>query len=244
MAIEDYTTYSESDDNEKVTIVDANTVTIDNLFLLEDPDTWLVSDKTAGHFTGDFSHLVEAQFDSPETGYAFANVSPWILANAIDSIGAAGQTDSDYFILQYPNQFSQHRRFLLRSWRSGASDDTDYTDISVLSVDLKYFITITRTSGDYAVYIRTGSHTGDLIDTLIISPASTGTWRYIFAVNHGEGGSSNRRINATFENLDLQEAPDYNITYINGIDITTISKIFGIALADIQSINGIDVLQS
>ena len=51
-------------------------------------------DKTAGHFSGDFTHKFEVQY-SDRSGSSVGGVFFWVLANAIDSYGGLVNANED-----------------------------------------------------------------------------------------------------------------------------------------------------
>lgn len=237
MGYEDFTTYTEVDPNNHITVT-ASKVTFTDLARNE--DAYIYKDYGVDHFNGDFTHKFEIAYtevtDNGVVGF-------WNMANAVDDFRGLTLANED-FILMY----NLENNFSLAVVENGVNVDEDISPSATGNV---HYVTLDRdddgganNTGRYTAYIRTGSHTGPLFDTLIVdsSAGEQNDFRYLLTSQTSNNGSAND-MSGFVQNLDLQEAADYNIAKISGAAIATISKIFGIAIAGISKISGISVLE-
>jgi hypothetical protein len=240
MAYEDFTTYTEVDSGDDIDVT-ASRITFTTI--TENAVSWVVKDKEANHFSTDFSHLVEVKSTAEVNGV----LAICMLANMIGTVQDIADASEDSVFL-FLNWGTADFRLLICNAGSFVALDDSLT----INLNTQYYITSTvdidggtNGTGRWTIYIRMDSHTGTLFDTITGDMPAGWTWdfQYLHAISSRDDTPGDT-VSGYIENLDLQEAAAYNITYINGIDITTISKVFGVTLADIQSINGIDVLQS
>jgi hypothetical protein len=157
-------------------------------------NNYSVADYGAGHF-GNYDHLLET-YISGGTGTAGSNrwFGIWAVVNGAGSWQnlASGQTAYHYV------QDDTHQA--MACWDRG---NAQY-DLNVgLDGSAKY-VEIVRSSTTFTLYIRTGSHTGTLVDTLTMTCQTT-TWRYLQnAFSRYATGTDT--ISGWTQNLDLQEA--------------------------------------
>jgi len=191
---EDYTTYDETDQNGDVTVAE-NTLTVSAL--RRDANTWVSYDHGAGHFD-DFEHLVE--FECTGSSGSGAAVNPWAVANTEgDYVDVLGSNDA--LCLTW---IESGGSYLIRIYDT-ADNSNDSWSGAALSTD--YYVTIERSDTTLTAYIRTGSHSGTLQDTISTSVNGATTYRYGYALqgfDSGTNGTSN--WSGTISNLDLQEA--------------------------------------
>lgn len=190
---EDYTTYTEYDPPGYYTVVNSTNITAANVNW---DDAYIYSDKGAGHFGSTFTHLVEAEFNNPQSS---SWVAPWVVANSLN----------DTWDLRTTKALDVH----LRCVSAGSSyliqirdlEDDSYDEwISAANLTW-YYLEIDRNAGTATCYIRTGSHGGILQDTITTSLNSANTFRYIFAINNFHAAGTNN-WHGYVRNLDLQEA--------------------------------------
>ena len=184
MSYEDFTTYTENDPNGLLTVTPNSIISIDNTV---SSDNLVYKDMGVAFFTGDYTHQFEVTINSGSPG-SEANV---MLANAIgDTFSLADQDLFGYFEQTGDEFFFGGRR--------GGGYSLDFSSSSI-TFTTKYYITMQRIGTLYLAYIRTGSHTGPLFDTLTVTMPAT-AWRYVY----GFASTDTRNLSASIiENLDL-----------------------------------------
>jgi hypothetical protein len=242
MESEDFTIYTEVDPNSRVT----KAATIINFTNIQRDETAYVAfDYSAGHFGGDFTHQVEALISTVATTNGLAFV--WGLANQLNDLRNINVDagDKDNQAVFWTN--ASVKRFALRVGEDGAVTD----DLSApVSANTNYYLTIIRDddggangTGQLTVFIRTGSHTGTLIDTLTVDckAGEQNDFRFIYGFSsHNNGATS--ALSGYVQNLNINEAAAYLISKINGIPIENIARISGIDIENIAKIGGIAIV--
>jgi len=204
MAIENFTTYDETDEGTNITVIAAK-VSWNNL---DRDETSHVSDsKGVNHFSGDFAHKFEMQF-SNEVGF-YPLVYHWALANAqLDSKSLTDAGADAYLFGVYGDGDILRLRIL--------EDGTPSSQTWGATAGTTYFITITRdddgganNTGQLKAYVRTGSHSGNLEATLTqdCSAGEQNDFEYVFGVMTYDSGDADRTFDGFTQNLDLGEAP-------------------------------------
>ncbi len=118
----------------------------------------------------------------------------------------------------------------------------------VIEPDTTYFIQYIRDDdagmlglGRYTIYVRTGSHEGDLVSTLTQDALTAQLdLRYVFGYI-APGTSWSSTDSGWMQNLDLQEAAAYNIAKIGGVDTSTISKIAGTTIGSSNKLGTVTI---
>jgi hypothetical protein len=207
MAYEDFTTFTESDEGNDVTIDSATKVSWVNLYVNQQT-AYLYKDKGVDHFSGDFTHKFELYFS--ELGY-FHTLTHWMLANIVGDLKELVDASEDGCCIYALNDFWDNEDLKLAVVENGGQTvDTWAAPGPQLST--LYFIEIVRddngganNTGRYTAYIRTGSHTGVLQDTLVVdsSAGEQNDFRYLYAL-------------ATYDNADNWEVSD---GYTQNLDI-------------------------
>ncbi len=197
-ATENFTTYTEEDPNTHITVT-ASRVTVTGL--LRSEDAWVVKDKTAGHFDGDFEHLITVYIDAG--GGDGGQNTVWGLANLVD----------DYFGIDASNGD------MLSVWMYSVANPTirmeemvagtRYTVDQAVSLDTLYYLKIVRdeTVGTYGTiysYIYSDAARTNLLQTLTLTLHEKEDFRYIYAAQTGNSAQA-FSITGYCENLDLQE---------------------------------------
>ena len=112
MAIEDFTTYTETDEQGDLTVVAAQ---IDYSIMDKDVTSHVIDDKGVNHF-GDFEHLVDVYLIAvPDGGATTRRLGVWSIANSSHTLyGTSGQmTNNDGFnVIWYANQATYRRLYL------------------------------------------------------------------------------------------------------------------------------------
>lgn len=241
MAYEDFTTYTEFDEGSDVTVDSAAKVSW-VLFRPRYSTYYLYKDKGVNHFSGDFNHKVECYFSVMYYDWPF--YAHWMIANIVGDMKDVADAAGDAHVLRVYDPKTGSKYFQLVIIENGVA--TADTSIEV-SLSTLYFVEIVRdddgganNTGRLTAYIRTGSHTGVLIDTLVVdsSVGEQNDFRYIYALASYDT-SSNYSTWATgyTQNLDIGEAPPGWTGTICGV--TNPAKINGIAVANIAKVNGV-----
>lgn len=237
MAYEDFTGFTEFDEGGDVTVDSATKVSW-AVLRSRFETAYLYKDKGVDHFSGDFTHKFEVQF-SGHSGAIYSHY--WMLANSIGDAKAIADAGGDaltFFL------YGSGEDFYLRIFENGGMGDDDYWNAGVASTT--YYVEIVRdddggvnNTGRLTAYIRTGSHSGALQDTLIADCAAgeQNDFRYLYAVaTYNDGGSSAYYSSGFTQNLDIGEAPAGWTGKISGV--TNPAKINGVAVANITSVMG------
>ena len=189
-AVEDFTGYTEQDEDGKVTIT-ATKVASDGADTREKL-YYVYDDKTVGHF-GDYEHLATINAVGSTNIRLFAW---WGVSNDISDVYGWQQASADFQTV-YTYNVAEDVIFL---------DDVNGSD-TYLTSSGTYYITVERagTTGTckiYSDFART-----DLLDTLTLTVTNT-TFRYVYAFAGYDNNQGSAATGATYtENLDLQEAP-------------------------------------
>ncbi|MHC4636082.1 MAG: hypothetical protein ACYTBP_01610 [Planctomycetota bacterium] len=176
MVFEDLSTYMLNDVGEFFDVNPDTKVTWTDL--PRNQDAFLYSDKGVNHFAGDFTHQIETQFSSWGVG-AYGMCHAWMLANATTGPKAIIDAAGDMLAFRHIRETSSYD-FIIGIWESGVN--VDYDRWSGVSAGVVYYVTIVRneTAGTLTAYIRTGSHSGPLQDTLVASIGVDNNFRYIY----------------------------------------------------------------
>ena len=204
MAYEDFDTYTEVDEGNNITVATNKVSWVD---LDTDETSYVYFDKGVNYFNGDFTHQFECQVSGRDAGNPF--FAYWVLANAIGDIFALGIAAEDFLFFYYYYDDVLGNTFQLGVTEGGVP----ITDVYDGPTDgVTYYITITRdddggvnNTGQIKAYIRTGSHTGVLVDTLSIdcSAGEQNDFRYIYALCSVDVAVANEDASGYTEKLDL-----------------------------------------
>lgn len=223
MAIyEDFTSYTEVDEGNDVTVDSATKVSWAALYSRAET-AYLYKDKGAAHFDGDFTHKFETY--TSELKNTSLNVH-WMLANIIgDSASVIVGNEDALQLFVYSAQFNGISGFYLRIYEGG----TPITDIwAGGSLSVLYFIEIVRdddgganNTGRITAYIRTGSHSGALQDTLVVdcSVGEQNDFRYMYGMATQDDGAGVVSGGYT-QNLDVGE-----VETLSANDISNLSQV-------------------
>ena len=213
--VEDFTTYTEIDPENRVTVTSQEISFSDVNF--RGTDTYVYSDKGVDHFDGDFEHLLTAQVSSIDT-YALPIV--WMLANTVDDKHGMLSSNEDFLLLEFYRGDSGFQ-FRIQECVNGI----EYEDVwTGTSVGTTYYVKILRDEsvGSYGrlyCYIYSDSGRTNLLETLQLDLREKEDFRYIYALNTDNNGQL-YRASGFVKDLDLQEQapPDLptNISPSNG----------------------------
>jgi len=198
MANEDFSGYTEVDPNSNI-VVTSSRSTFTNLQRNE--DAYVYKDKGAGHFDGDFEHLVTCLFDN----YTSSGKSTiWGIANEVNDMWYFDDTQKD-FLWAFFYHGASNVLYLKEDGPAGSVSDS-----FAPSLDTPYYLKIKRDEnvGDYGTlycYIYSDEARTNLLDTLSITLHAKIDFRYIYVTQSANQGTPNYLIIGYSENLDLQE---------------------------------------
>lgn len=241
MGNENFTAYTAVDAEEDL-VVTANKVLMEQLG--RDQEIYNYKDFGLDFFNEDL--VIEFEISLASTSDNVALIYPLSLSTGLGSFTTQFDNNEEcatmYFYWSSGNVFLN-----LRIVYQGSSD-IDGT-AGILSPDTTYYITFVRDAdggangtGRHTVYIRSDSHTGTLLDTLVQDSRAgqSADYRYCLCpCGSGDGNSAD--FDGFVQNLNLNLASSYLISKINGISIDTVAEIFGIAPASIKKINGVTI---
>lgn len=194
MALEDFTTYTEVDGQNKLTVA-TNTITWTDLYDNAE-DAHVYKDYGAGHF-GDFEHLVSCDYTSHNAG---AYVFGWVVANEIRN-PYPDYTDSIY--LRLYNRDPPTDMIHLVSREGGVVVGSDGHTLA--SPGARLYHTIERAAAVATCKIYSDAARTNLLDTLSITCTEI-TFRYVYGFANLESGDG-RYYSGHVYDLDLQEVP-------------------------------------
>jgi len=189
MAIENLLTYTEKDDNNKLTVTASKATASD---VDEDEDVWLYKDRGVDHFDAldiDFELRIESTSqEGSHGGVAFANVIGEISDFAATDFVCRIKRNGDYRIVLTRGNWVAH-------------------DPYICSPNTLYYCTIERAAGNDTVSVKIYSDAGrtDLLDTLALANFGTEKWRYVYGFINRNSGTPNRNFDGYTQNLDLKE---------------------------------------
>jgi hypothetical protein len=224
MVYEDFTTYTEVDVAADRIQRTANHV---DHKAYRNESTYLYKDKGANFF-GNFTHRLEATSD-------FATAScwgvVWMLANSVKNLKAVVSAYETAVALFFYRLATYYELRLYETYGG-----VEFWDDSVaLSANTKYYLTVKKNNTSFSCEIRTGSHTGTLVDTLALTLQANHTFRYIYACNTYNDNTT-PYCNDDIDNLDL--APVLGWSHkISGV--TNPAKVMGVPVANIAKVKGV-----
>lgn len=193
--LEDYTTYTEVDGGSDIT-VGANLLTVSSMS--RSVDSWVVDDKTAGHFSGDFTHLLRTQSQSASSAGGRAGV--WAIANAVEEIVTL--LGADVQVVRWQNRTS------LRVIEANGGSTINHSSISLL-LDTNYYLTVDRDEsvgsfGELTVEIDDSADRTSPVDTLSVTLTEKQDFQYVYGLASVNTGGS-QTWTGIVADLDLQE---------------------------------------
>lgn len=202
MAYEDFTTYTEVDPNNRITVTPTKATVVE---FPRNETAYLLDDKGVAHFNGNHTHLIEIYGGRPHNNSAYA---PYCLQNIVGDFADAYAGDCIALQLRHPS--AEAVRFYLYVFEGGVAVNEDSTPNK--ADETLYYVTIDRdynggvnSKGRMTATIRTGSHTGALIDTLIADCTVQTNFRYISPCS-SQDINNITKMEAYSQNLDLQES--------------------------------------
>lgn len=198
MANEDYTTSTEIDPNNRISVT-ASVLTYTGLARNE--SAYRYWDKGVNFFSGDFTHKVDAIYTS-RAGDSYCLVCNWVIAN---DIGAANVLFGTNCLAVFRYEYINLPYIYLREVDAGSIYDSIYTDGN--SPQNRYF-TITRDEnvgafGTIYLYIYSDIARTNLLSTRSVTlHTSKKDYRYLYAIQ-SYNDSTLPSLTGRMENLDI-----------------------------------------
>jgi hypothetical protein len=237
MAIEDFSTYTETDPNSKIAVTSSK---IDVSAIDRGDNAYVYDDKGSNFFDGDFEFLFEGYIDSATTnGY---HAMACALANVNNKVST--DTNDDQGIRMYREGSAS--RFLVQEQDGSNGYQTSTGD---LSLDTLYYLTLERdeavgTYGTLYLYTYSDSDRTTLEGSASVAlHSSKKDFRYIYGwTNRGDGSGS--PWTGYVQDLDLQGSVAYTSTVADGLSLgdvlahtfdATITQADSVSLSDSSS---------
>lgn len=200
MAIEDLTSYTESDESSVLSLTGTNkanfTALPRNLH-----ETLFSYDYTADHF-GDFEWLYEGYLSSADMGANYA-AECWIGASTV----AASLVDMTYFVGSgLSGRTGGGGEYFIHLLEVDDGVEGDVDTYYACSLDTLYYFTLTRSGAAVTLKIYDDSGRTNLVDTLEITAIENALRYSIVAASHWEDSAAeDSSITGYYQDLDLQE---------------------------------------
>jgi hypothetical protein len=198
MAIEDFTTYTEVDPGDDITIIPTK-ISWDDLNSRGGGSSYVCRDKGAAYFDGDFSHRFILQRISAVTG---ATPYHWLLANAVNDFQTMKVADEDMAGIRIYYSGGPSGGIYLNLIEDGEQLQDGWSGSGYPPAGIDYYITVNRdddgganSTGQYVARICTVNYYGEpgaiLQDTLQLdcSAGEQNDFRYVYGlanVNTGD----------------------------------------------------------
>ena len=227
MALEDFTTYSETDPTSKITVTSTK---VDVAAIPEEDDAFVVDDKGVGHFDGDFEHLTEFYLNSSTTNGISALM--WQLANSATMVSTGGGPHQ--FVRAYDDSTPQ-----------ACAGDATAQDCVNWNTDTLYYCIVERDEsiGTYGTlycyfYTDSGRTTLAFTSTQTLAVAKY-DWRYIYAFSNYGNSVGSYVWTGYSQNFDLQEGGTgpAKLKTLNTVAKANVKTINGVAIASVKTID-------
>ena len=196
MATEDFTTYTETDADSKLSVL-ASIATF-TAAATRYKTYNLYYDKGAGHF-GNFTHLITILTHNNTAGGTSMETTHWMVSNQTGD-GRAGEVSTHGLQVYSYGYTGSPYQFAVYDHNSGNADYYIATPASL------WYCTISRSSTTLQMLIYSDSGRTSLTDTVSVSCETT-TYRYISAISgYNDGVGTTETDNAYTKDLDLQES--------------------------------------
>ncbi len=201
MAAEDFTSASwnsgtpQADEGAKFTVIAGKVSWVE---YGRDETSYFYSDKTAGHFAGDFEHLLEIEQANQLNN---CKCLVWCISNTIGESFAVEAANGDTINCQYyaANLYMQEN-----NTGSQVNGDKSYA----LTGGQERWLKIKRVEGGTSYvycYIYDSAARDNLVDTITLTLSEDQDFRYIFAPMGSDDASVNQTADGYIKDLDLQE---------------------------------------
>lgn len=190
MATEDFTTYTEVDPGEDLTVI-ATKITATNA--IKNQEWYVTKDKEADHF-GDFEHLEKVNTTASDD---YGSLGFWGLSNGSNTMGDMF-TNNEGLMWMFSHGVPPH------IYLQDASNDN--YDSFACSYSTDYYCTIKRAVTAGTVKIYSDAERTNLLDTVAITTSEL-KYRWIYGCISYNSGEIAAQVSGYTENLDLQESP-------------------------------------
>src|SRR3990172_2149918 len=197
MAFEDFTTYIETDPNNRFSVA-ANAITV--TALSRDEDAWLIKDRGAGHFSGDFEHLFKY---TPATNTNRAHADLLSLANIVDDVNGIDTAAGDLLGVWYFKSDSGVNQYGLYEIVAGTpyQVDTSVTNHSVVRYPKFKRDEGVGTYGTLYLYIYSDEARTILIQTISLTLHEKEDFRYNYIMHSYDDNNAAYTLGGVLENL-------------------------------------------
>lgn len=216
MAYENFDIYTEgADEGNDIVKTDSNTLTFTTFDAIDVTGYWY-KDHGVGHFGGDFDHKFECQFSNFVNPPSAVFVYFWGMSNTVGDLHAAKTAGDDGCGF---GVYSDTPQLWLRVLEAGSWSEDKWLNPGP-QLSTTYYVNAPRdddgganSTGQYVAYIRTGSHTGTLRDTLTVdaSAGEQNDFRYYFPISSADYNGGADTVDGFSQNHDLQEVVDLTI---------------------------------
>ncbi|KKN23193.1 hypothetical protein LCGC14_0907360 [marine sediment metagenome] len=178
MAVEDFTAYTETDPNSRITVT-ANKVAWSALQRQE--SAWVYADKGAAFFDGDFTHILTVNLAAASSG---GFLMAWALTNDIDGFRTIDNANGDGLFLGLGAPTGTDETVGIHELDGGLLYSDSYTLVGAMPHTV--YVKLVRdesvgTYGTFYAYIYSDAARTTLLDTLSITlHSSKKDYRYIF----------------------------------------------------------------
>ncbi len=191
---EDFTTYTELDPNNHITIFGTNHV---DATITRNEDAYLYKDKGAGYFE-DFEHKVDFKVASTSTVNSVAGI--WAVTNDVNDVTGLRLAGKTVIVVKFHHNDATHQAIHLQELYGG----TEYTTCSIQPYNTWYYLTIKKIGTALTCKIYSDSARTNILATLSLTLHGNWNFRYIFGAISDNTGNA-YQTDVDIENLNLQE---------------------------------------
>jgi hypothetical protein len=187
--LQDLTTFTEDDAGDYITVTQ-NAVTMTK-WMANNVDVLCYKDYGAGAFTGDFEHRLDYTAWRQDTG---SHMGLWVLSNTVDDM---------HTLLMTPG--AQALMVLcwggIRVWLQQGGSLGSYQEITGLSINVPYYLTMKRESGVFTVYVYSDAERTQLVGSKSVADANA--YRYLYAFASRNSDQTGDTCYGEVRNLDI-----------------------------------------
>lgn len=191
MAVENFLTYTEEDDNNKLTVTSTKAESVD---ADQDEDVYLYKDKGADFFNAldiDFElYIASTSEDTAQAGMA--------ITNTVATLQGFAATD-----LSVHTKRVSGPTYRVDFVRGAFLGEDTYTG----SANTPYYCTLLRTAGNDSISVDIYDDSGrtNKVDTLTLASFGTAKWRYVYGFVNRNRTQGNKNFDGYVQNLDFGE---------------------------------------
>lgn len=197
MAVEDFSTYTELDDNTRITVTASRVRWAD---LTAQEDAYVYKDKTVAYFSGDFTHILTVKVTAGDTD---GRTYVWAITNTVNDMKGIDDASGSYLSVYLSGDTPP--QIVIEECDGGSIGQDSYT----IALNTPYYLKIVRDEsipdfGKIYCYIYSDSGRTTLLDTIFQSlKTSKKDYRYIFSCNTRNSGIGGRTCSGYAENLEF-----------------------------------------